>query len=110
MTGTSAGTVTAAGTACASDRDYLRGMRIEARRDGSELVIDPDGREKFRKYVPFESFVNTIEDYPYPYVIGRLCWEFPCAVPSDWEAHNLHGSNNPRTVEDWQGPTFAGLR
>ena len=26
------------------------------------------------------SFVNTIEDYPYPYVIGRLCWEFPCVV------------------------------
>src|SRR5688572_11173325 len=66
----------------------------------------------FRKYLPSEtnattrvsmgSFVTTIEDYPYPYVIGRLCWEFPCMIPSDWEAHNLHGSTNPVTVADWK--------
>ena len=67
-----------------------------------ELVLDPDGRERFRKYVPFESFVNTIEDYPYPYVIGRLCWQFPCATPSDWQAQNLHKPDNPRTVDDWK--------
>ena len=65
-----------------------------------DLVLDPDGRERFRKYIPFPSFVNTIENYPYPYVIGRLCWEFPCIVPSDWEANNLHKPNNPKTVED----------
>jgi putative membrane-bound dehydrogenase-like protein len=65
-----------------------------------DLVLDADGRERFRKYLPFRSFVNTIEDYPYPYVIGRLCWEFPCVVPSDWEAQNLHKPNNPTTVED----------
>jgi putative membrane-bound dehydrogenase-like protein len=65
-----------------------------------ELVFDPDGRERFRKYLPFPSFVNTIENYPYPYVIGNLCWEFPCIVPSDWEAHHLHGPNNPKTVAD----------
>jgi hypothetical protein len=65
-----------------------------------ELVLDPDGGERFRKYIPFPSFVNTIEDYPYPYVIGGSCWEFPCIVPSDWEAQNLQQPNNPRTVED----------
>ena len=64
------------------------------------LVRDEDGRERFRKYLPFPSFVNTIENYPYPYVIGRLCWQFPCMVPSDWEAQNLHRPNNPRTVDD----------
>lgn len=32
--------VMAAATACASDRDFLSEMRIEARRDGSELVIE----------------------------------------------------------------------
>ena len=64
-----------------------------------ELVLEGD-RPRFRKYLPFPSFVNTIEDYPYPYVIGRLCWEFPCLVPSDWEAQNLHKPNNPRTVAD----------
>jgi putative membrane-bound dehydrogenase-like protein len=65
-----------------------------------ELVIDPDGREKFRKYLPFPSFVNTIENYPYPYVIGRLCWEFPCVVPSDWAAQNLRKPYHPDTVAD----------
>src|SRR5262249_19712039 len=53
------------------------------------------------------SFVNTIEDYPYPYVFGRLCWEFPCAVPSDWEAQYYHGSNNPVTVRDWKAALDA---
>jgi putative membrane-bound dehydrogenase-like protein len=77
-----------------------------------QLVLDADGRERFRKYLPTEtnavtrvsmgSFATTIEDYPYPYVIGKLCWEFPCIVPSDWEANNLHKPNNPKTVEDWQ--------
>lgn len=64
------------------------------------LVQDADGRDRFRKYLPFRSFVNTIENYPYPYVIGGLCWEFPCIVPSDWEAQNIQKANNPRTVED----------
>ena len=63
------------------------------------LVLEGD-QPRFRKYLPFPSFVNTIEDYPYPYVIGRSCWEFPCVVPSDWEAQNLQKPNNPRTVRD----------
>ena len=67
-----------------------------------EWTIDDDGKEKFRKYLPFPAFATTIDDYPYPYVIGNVCWEFPCAVPSDWEAQNLHKSNNPQTVADWK--------
>jgi putative membrane-bound dehydrogenase-like protein len=66
-----------------------------------ELTTDASGAERFRKYLPFPSFVTTIEDYPYPYVIGKLCWEFPATVPSDWEAQHLHGTNNPVTVADW---------
>jgi putative membrane-bound dehydrogenase-like protein len=65
-----------------------------------DLVLDADGKERFRKYIPFPSFVNTIEDYPYPYVIGRTCWEFPCIVPSDWEGQYLNKPNSPRTLED----------
>ena len=64
------------------------------------LVFDADGKERFRKYIPFPSFVNTIENYPYPYRIGGMCWEFPCIVPSDWEAQFLHKPGNPRTLED----------
>ncbi|HEV8379309.1 MAG TPA: polysaccharide deacetylase family protein, partial [Tepidisphaeraceae bacterium] len=65
-----------------------------------ELVIDADGRQKFKKFVPFESFVNTINDYPYPYVIGKLCWEMPCVTPSDWQAQNINKPMNPGTVAD----------
>src|SRR5262249_13973991 len=67
------------------------------------LVLNPEGTERFRKYLPADrSFVNTIEDYPYPYVIGRLCWQFPCVTPSDWQANHLHMPNNPQTVKDWK--------
>jgi putative membrane-bound dehydrogenase-like protein len=67
------------------------------------LVQDADGTERLGKYVPAERrFVNFVEDYPYPYVVGRLCWEFPCVVPSDWEAQHLHQPANPRTVADMQ--------
>jgi len=74
-----------------------------------ELVQEADGQERFRKYVPlkFSSFVNTIDDYPYPYVIGRLCWEFPCVTPSDWSAQNLHQPANPKTLSDWQAALDA---
>ena len=68
-----------------------------------ELVVDADGKETFGKYLEkISSYVGTIEDYPYPYVINRSCWEFPCAVPSDWEAQNLIGNKNPKMLEDWK--------
>lgn len=64
------------------------------------ITRDEAGGERFRRYVPFASFVNTIDDYPYPYVIGGLCWEFPCVVPSDWSAQHVQRPNNPDTVRD----------
>lgn len=77
-----------------------------------EWLVDADGRERFRKYFPTEtnsttrvslkSFVTTIENYPYPYVIGKLAWEFPATVPSDWEAFNLHGATHATTLADWK--------
>lgn len=67
-----------------------------------ELVLD-DGKERFYKYLPMDrSFVNWIENYPYPYVIGRYCWQFPCMTPSDWQAQHLHKPNNPLTLRDWK--------
>ncbi|MGB7343253.1 MAG: PVC-type heme-binding CxxCH protein [Pirellulaceae bacterium] len=64
------------------------------------LTLNPDGGERFERYIPFPSFVNKIENYPYPYVIGKLCWEFPCTIPDDWQAQNLQQPANPRTVDD----------
>ncbi len=65
-----------------------------------ELVFDADGKERFRKFIPFQNFVNTIENYPYPYVIGGTCWEFPCIVPDDWSGFNLNKAGSPRTLAD----------
>jgi putative membrane-bound dehydrogenase-like protein len=68
-----------------------------------DLVLDKEGSERFRKYLPKDcSFVNTIEDYPYPYVVAGLCWEFPCVTPSDWSAQHLQLPFNPQTVRDWK--------
>jgi len=68
-----------------------------------DVFKGPEGGDRFRKYLPADrTFVNTIENYPYPYVLGRLCWEFPCVTPSDWSAQHLHKPNNPITVADWK--------
>lgn len=65
------------------------------------LIFDQDGRERFRKYLPTErGMANYVEDYPYPYVIDRLCWEVPCVMPSDWDAQNRNGKCSPLTVAD----------
>lgn len=56
-----------------------------------ELVTASDGKDRFRKYLPHgikrgslthDHFINFIENYPYPYVVGQVCWEFPCVFPS----------------------------
>ncbi len=73
----------------------------------AELTLDPEGRPRFRKYIPFPSFVNTIENYPYPYIIGNKCWQFPCMVPSDWEAQHIQQPNNPLTVRDMKAALDA---
>ncbi|MHB8521323.1 MAG: PVC-type heme-binding CxxCH protein, partial [Limisphaerales bacterium] len=72
-----------------------------------ELTADANGHEKFRKYLPFPSFVTTIENYPYPYVIGKLCWEFPAMAPSDWESQHIQGTNNPVLLADWKAALDA---
>jgi putative membrane-bound dehydrogenase-like protein len=73
-----------------------------------DLVYDKDGRMRFAKYLPADrTFVNVIEDYPYPYVVNRLCWEFPCMTPSDWQAQHLLGPGNPKLLEDWKAALDA---
>ncbi len=38
-----------------------------------DLTLGDDSKERFRRYIPFPSFVNYIDNYPYPYIIGKLC-------------------------------------
>jgi hypothetical protein len=52
--------------------------------------------------VTLADYAGFIEDYPYPYVFGRLGWEFPCITPSDWEASNAIGPNTPEMLADWK--------
>lgn len=66
-----------------------------------DWMVDSNGKDRFSKYLPQDrTFVNYVENYPYPFVINRLCWEFPCMVPSDWSAQHLNQPYNPQTVED----------
>lgn len=68
-------------------------------------LIAPKGETKGRlaKYVPLDrGFVNYIENYPYPYVIGKTSWQIPGAVPSDWAGQHRNGNKNPATIEDWK--------
>ncbi len=75
-----------------------------------EVVFEEDGRQRFAKYVPRDrNFVNYVEDYPYPYVVDRLCWEIPTAVPDDWQGHNLFGPHNPTTVRDMKAAIDAAV-
>ncbi|MHC4404041.1 MAG: FG-GAP-like repeat-containing protein [Planctomycetota bacterium] len=75
------------------------------------LVLDDDDREKFRKYVPTDRLmVNLVEDYPYPYVIGRLCWEICPVMPSDWDAQHLNGKCSPTTVRDLKAAVDAAAK
>ncbi|NQT12318.1 MAG: VCBS repeat-containing protein, partial [Planctomycetes bacterium] len=73
-----------------------------------ELVLDADGRERFRKYVPTDRVMaNLIENYPYPYVIGRLAWEIAPLMPSDWDAQHLNGKKSPKTTRDLKAAVDA---
>ena len=72
-----------------------------------ELVIDDQQRARFTKYSPFASYVNKVENYPYPFVIGRHIWEFPTMVPDDWQGQHLHRPFNPQTVEDYKAASDA---
>ena len=92
--------VTPAGNFLASDSSVFQ-IFTKDDPDLPEEIFSNGNEKRFERYVPAgKDFVNTITNYPYPYLIGKQHWEFPCTVPSDWEAQHLQGKNNPRTVED----------
>jgi putative membrane-bound dehydrogenase-like protein len=75
------------------------------------LVTLPNGQERFRRYVPIDrQFVNYIEDYPYPYVIGNLCWQLPCATPSDWQGFHQFGKASKTTLADMKAGLDIAVR
>ncbi len=65
-------------------------------------LLQTDGRERFRKYVPFPAFTTTIENYPYPYIHTGFLWEMPFVTPSDWQSQNVQGNASPTLLDDWK--------
>ncbi len=78
-------------------------------------ATDADGKPRFTKYTFAGSkgrrtWINYIENYPYPYVIGKLCWEVPSQVPDDWHGYNLRGYSHPKSLEDMKAVFDAVAR
>ncbi len=86
--------------------------------DSSVFMRFSDAR--FAKYFPTEmrppvkvslaDYAGFIEDYPYPYVFGKLAWEFPCITPSDWQASNALGPKTAEMLDDWKTALDAVVR
>lgn len=74
----------------------------------ADVLAVQAGRSRFDKYVPRDrGFVNYVENYPYPFVISRLCWELPSTIPDDWQGHNLQQPHHPVTIADMKAAIDA---
>jgi hypothetical protein len=71
-----------------------------------DLVLDGEGRERFHRFttgIPFTKlYVNSVPNYPYPYVINGLLWELPAAMPGDAHGVHAYGMGNTQVLGDWQ--------
>ena len=71
-----------------------------------EWRYDADGRPRYDKYVnnipQTRHFVNTVRNYPYPYAINQLIWEFPVVIPCDSHGVHQNKANSPKTTDDWK--------
>lgn len=81
-----------------------------------DLVMDEADRDRFRKFTiggapflgrPVYTYVNYVENYPYPYVIDRLCWEVPIQIPGDHQAAQYENSYGKRKLKDWKAALDA---
>lgn len=67
---------------------------------------DAEGRPRFDKYVnnipQTKTFVNSIRNYPYPYVINNAIWELPVTIPCDSHGVHQHRPQSDKTVDDWK--------
>lgn len=71
-------------------------------------LVWEEGRPRFAKYIPRDrQFINYVEDYPYPFVVARLCWDIPSAIPDDWQGIHLQQPYNPVTVRDMKAAIDA---
>ncbi len=70
------------------------------------LVLDEDGTEHFHNYIKHirwcPHYVNNVFNYPYPYAINNLIWEFAALVPGDAHGVHVNGYKDPATVATWK--------
>ncbi len=88
------------------------GRWLSASSSVSMIFTDGKNRARFAKYQPqehrppvkvtFDRYAGDISDYPYPYMVGKKCIEFPFVVPSDWQGYNALGAKNPQMLADWK--------
>ena len=88
------------------------GRWLSASSSVSMIFTDGENRARFAKYQPqehrppvkvtFDRYSGDIADYPYPYMVGKKCIEFPFVVPSDWQGYNALGAKNPQMLADWK--------
>ena len=64
------------------------------------------GPKRFSKYL-MNGFVNYVENYPYPFVVGNKIWELPFAYPNDYTGQVLHGRGNQITIDDFKAALDA---
>jgi len=73
-----------------------------------QLVRDEEGRPRFAKYIVTQrNFINMVQDYPYPYVIARLCWQLPPVMPDDCVGKYLTDPASPNTIRDMKAAIDA---
>lgn len=71
-----------------------------------EWRYDADGRPRFDKFVDnipqTRNFVNSIKNYPFPYVINDRLWELPVTIPCDSHGVHQHRPQSDKTADDWK--------
>jgi putative membrane-bound dehydrogenase-like protein len=73
-----------------------------------KALFDPNmgGANRFSRYL-MTGFVNYLEDYPYPYVIGNKILELPFVYPNDYTGQALYGAQNPIMIADYKAAIDA---
>ena len=67
---------------------------------------DSGGAQRFSRYL-MNGFVSYIENYPYPFVVGRKILELPFVYPNDYTGQALQGAQSATTIDDFKAAVDA---
>ncbi|WP_460182348.1 polysaccharide deacetylase family protein [Thermopirellula anaerolimosa] len=78
----------------------------------AEWAAPIQGLPRLARYLPADrGFVNYVENYPYPWVVGWGCWEIPMTLPDDWVAFHFHNQPAaPQALEDMKCALDVAVR